>query len=345
MTCPRSSAWGRTTGDLRERFNALFSRQAARAGQGAATSGRLRDISFSVAEGESFGIIGHNGSGKSTLLKLITGIYTPTKGTFKTRGRISALIEVGAGFHPDLTGRENVYLNGSVMGMKKREIDKKFDEIVAFSELEQFIDTPVKRYSSGMYMRLGLRRRRARRPGHRAGGRGAGRRRRVVPAKCMKRMQDLRREGQDHRLHLAQHGRGRRLCKRVMLLSHGEMLTIGEPKEVVTAYRTSLAADRERRRQSAAAPEQGRPRDIEILGVRLRDEAGRECDTVGMGASVRLECDYRANVPVENPAFGVTINRDDGLYIFGPNTVYDDVPVGPICSGKARSASHTTPCH
>ena len=321
---------GATTGDLRDRFSSLFSRRPPEK----ATNDfwALRDISFNVAEGESFGIIGHNGSGKSTLLKLITGIYTPTSGTFKTRGRVSALIEVGAGFHPDLTGRENVYLNGSVMGLKKREIDKKFDEIVAFSELEQFIDTPVKRYSSGMYMRLGF----------------------AVAAhvdpdivlvdevlavgdesfqqKCMKRMHDLRREGKtivfiSHSMDAIS-----ALCQKVMLLSHGEMLTIGEPKDVVTAYRVSLAADRDRRGQASleVVPEHGQPKDLEILRVRLLDEAGRECDTINIGDPVRLECDFRANIPVEDPAFGVAINRDDGLYIFGPNTKFDGFPVGRV---------------
>ncbi len=116
----------------------------------------LKDVSFEVEQGEALGIIGHNGAGKSTMLKLLTRIMDPTKGRIRTRGRVSALIEVGAGFHPEMTGRENIYLNGSILGMTRAEIDRKFDEIVAFAELEKFIDTPVKRYSSGMYARLGF---------------------------------------------------------------------------------------------------------------------------------------------------------------------------------------------
>jgi lipopolysaccharide transport system ATP-binding protein len=116
----------------------------------------LKDISFEVEQGEALGIIGHNGAGKSTLLKLLTRIMEPTRGRIRTRGRVSALIEIAAGFHPEMTGRENVYLNGSILGMTRKEIDSKFDEIVAFAELEKFIDTPVKRYSSGMYARLGF---------------------------------------------------------------------------------------------------------------------------------------------------------------------------------------------
>src|SRR5215216_1525062 len=114
----------------------------------------LRDISFDVERGEILGVIGRNGAGKSTLLKVLSRITKPTEGSIKLRGRIGSLLEVGTGFHPELTGRENIFLNGAVLGMKRTEIVQKFDEIVAFSEVEKFIDTPVKRYSSGMYMRL-----------------------------------------------------------------------------------------------------------------------------------------------------------------------------------------------
>jgi lipopolysaccharide transport system ATP-binding protein len=114
----------------------------------------LKDVSFDIEEGEVVGIIGRNGAGKSTLLKILSRITEPTEGRITMRGRVASLLEVGTGFHPELTGRENIYLNGSILGMKKREIDTKFDEIVKFAEIEKFLDTPVKRYSSGMYVRL-----------------------------------------------------------------------------------------------------------------------------------------------------------------------------------------------
>src|ERR1700686_3068165 len=116
----------------------------------------VRDVSFQIGRGDALGIIGPNGSGKSTALKLLSGILKPDKGTLSVRGRLSTLIELGAGFHPDLTGRENIYLNGTILGMRRAEIDRKFDAIVEFSGLAGFIDTPVKRYSTGMYARLGF---------------------------------------------------------------------------------------------------------------------------------------------------------------------------------------------
>jgi lipopolysaccharide transport system ATP-binding protein len=140
---------------LRDLIPAL-ARRAVKGGLGKSEFWALRDVNFQVERGEAFGIIGHNGAGKSTLLKHLCGILVPTSGELVVKGRLSALIEVGAGFHPDLTGRDNIYLNGTILGMTRAEIRSKFDAIVEFSELADFLDTPVKRYSSGMYARLGF---------------------------------------------------------------------------------------------------------------------------------------------------------------------------------------------
>ena len=151
---------GHRSTELRERFGNLLRRdnqsRLHRPAKPNDVFWALQDVSFTVEPGQPVGVVGHNGSGKSTMLKLLTGIMLPTKGSIKVKGRVGALIEVGAGFHPDLTGRENVYLSGSILGLSRRDVDARFDRIVQFANLERFIDTPVKRYSSGMYMRLGF---------------------------------------------------------------------------------------------------------------------------------------------------------------------------------------------
>lgn len=196
----------------------------------------LREVSFDVDQGEAIGVIGHNGAGKSTILKILTGIMQPTKGVVRTRGRVSALIEVGAGFHPEMTGRENIYLNGTILGMTRAEIDRKLEDIIAFAEIEDFVDTPVKRYSSGMFARLGY----------------------AVAAhvepqvllvdevlavgdlpfqqKCFRHMQGLVEKGcavilVTHSMHNA-----RQLCKRLVWIHEGQVRMIGSAEEVSQHY-------------------------------------------------------------------------------------------------------------
>ncbi|MCZ6785782.1 MAG: ABC transporter ATP-binding protein, partial [Planctomycetota bacterium] len=199
----------------------------------------LRDLSFSVERGEALGIIGHNGAGKSTLLKLMSGIMEPTRGSLDVSGRLSALIEVGAGFHPDLTGRENVYLNGTILGMRRAEIRRKFDQIVAFSGLEEFIDTPVKRYSSGMRVRLAF----------------------AVAAhlepeillvdevlavgdvafqnKCLGKMDEASRSSRTILFVSHNMGMMTRLCTRAIWIDGGQIRLSGSPTEVVAEYLSS----------------------------------------------------------------------------------------------------------
>src|ERR1035437_6755122 len=145
---------GKTARRVSSAFAGLFSKRHKHKYSKEADFWALEDVSFSVQEGEAVGIIGRNGAGKSTLLKILSQITPPTEGKITCRGRIASLLEVGTGFHPELTGRENIFLNGAILGMTRSEIRRKFDEIVAFAEIEQFLDTPVKRYSSGMYVRL-----------------------------------------------------------------------------------------------------------------------------------------------------------------------------------------------
>lgn len=196
----------------------------------------VRDVSFQIPRGEAFGVIGNNGAGKSTILKLLTGIMKPTRGTLAVRGRLSALIEVSAGFHQDLTGRENIFLNGTILGMSRQEIARRFDEIVAFSGLEEFIDTPVKRYSSGMYARLGFSVAAHVDPDILIVDEVLSVGDFVFQLKCVERMTSIIRGGAtvvfvSHNLRAVGD-----LCSRALLMSHGQAAAIGPTDEVIRTY-------------------------------------------------------------------------------------------------------------
>jgi ABC-type polysaccharide/polyol phosphate transport system ATPase subunit len=201
----------------------------------------LRNVSFTIDRGETVGIIGRNGSGKSTILKLIAGVMAPTEGEVRVLGRVSPLIELGAGFHPDLTGRENVYLNALILGMKSREIREQFDSIVDFAELREFIDTPVKRYSSGMYMRLGFAVAVHSNPEILLVDEVLSVGDAHFQEKCLEKMHEFQRRNVSivvvsHSMDLV-----RRFCDRVLLIDHGRLLADGAPAEVVARYEELLA--------------------------------------------------------------------------------------------------------
>ena len=196
----------------------------------------LKDINFSILPGEVVGIIGRNGAGKSTLLKILSRITSPTSGDIRLNGRISSLLEVGTGFHPELTGRENIYLNGTILGMRKQEIDRKFDEIIAFSEIEKFLDTPVKRYSSGMYVRLAFAVAAHLEPEILLVDEVLAVGDAAFQKKCLGKMGDVAKEGRtilfvSHNLAAVQ-----ALCSRSILLDSGKIVSEGETEKVITDY-------------------------------------------------------------------------------------------------------------
>jgi lipopolysaccharide transport system ATP-binding protein len=214
----RVRSLGRGTGGRREEFWAL------------------RDIDFEVLEGETFGIVGHNGAGKSTLLKILSRVTPPTTGEIRVRGRVGALLEVGTGFHAELTGRENIFLNGSILGMGRTEVERKFDEIVAFAEVEDFIDTPVKRYSSGMYLRLAFSVAAHLEPEILIVDEVLAVGDAAFQQKCLGRMGDVASEGRtvlfvSHNLTAVS-----KLCQRSMLLDHGGKVAEGPTAEIVDRY-------------------------------------------------------------------------------------------------------------
>ncbi len=231
----------------------------------------LRDVSFAAEPGTSLGIVGHNGSGKSTMLKLLTGIMKPTGGSIRTKGRVGALIEVGAGFHLDLTGRENVYLNGSILGLSRREIDRKFDQIVDFAGLEQFIDTPVKRYSSGMYMRLGFAIAVHIDPDILLIDEVLAVGDTLFQNKCMRRMKEFQLQGGT--VVFVSHAMTQvaELCQHCVWLDHGQLLYYGETKEAVDRY-MALVAEREEEEFKRKHPEEWAIREAERREAEARAE-------------------------------------------------------------------------
>ncbi len=201
----------------------------------------LQDVSFSVGRGETFGILGHNGSGKSTLLKCIAGTLVPSDGAIRIRGRLSALLELGAGFHPDLTGRENVYLNGSILGFSRSRIDAIFDDIIEFSGLGGFMDSQVKHYSSGMYARLGFAVAVNLDPDVLLIDEVLAVGDEAFQAKCLERITQFQRDGRTICLVTHSPDMIRSLCDRALVLDHGRMRFCGDVNEAVTAYRHALA--------------------------------------------------------------------------------------------------------
>src|SRR5918998_2818431 len=193
----------------------------------------LKEVSLEVQQGELLGIVGHNGAGKSTLLKILSRITKPTRGRVVLRGRVGSLLEVGTGFHPDLTGRENVFLNGAVLGMRRAEVARKFDEIVAFSETGQFIDTPVKHYSSGMYVRLAFAVAAHLEPEILMMDEVLAVGDAAFQQKCLGKMKDIRQHGRT--IFFVSHSMPAvtRLCRRVILLHNGQLVSEGEPQAVV----------------------------------------------------------------------------------------------------------------
>ncbi|SDW04091.1 ABC transporter ATP-binding protein [Thiocapsa roseopersicina] len=263
----------------------------------------LRDVSFEVREGEILGIIGRNGAGKSTLLKILSRITAPTSGQIKIRGRVGSLLEVGTGFHPELTGRENIYLNGAILGMKKPEITRKLDEIIDFAEIEQFIDTPVKRYSSGMTVRLAFAVAAYLEPEILiidevlAVGDAA------FQKKCLGKMKDV--AGHGRTVLFVSHNMGSisDLCTRATLIEHGKMKTEGHPKDIVERYLTSgthNASSRQWQNDEAPGDTSCRLLSIEVF------QSNQPIST--SAALITLPVDIRTTVRIDSAAEEIGIN-------------------------------------
>jgi ABC-2 type transport system ATP-binding protein len=289
----------------------------------------LKDVSVEVPEGRTLGLIGPNGSGKTTLLKVVAGILRPTEGRVTTRGRIAALLALGAGFHGELTGRENVYLNASLLGLSRRETDRRFDQIVEFAELEEFIDNQVKFYSSGMYVRLGF-----------------AVAVHVEPAillvdevlavgdigfqrKCLEKVEAFQREGRTivfvtHAPELVV-----RVCDHVVLLDHGRIRAMGEPKDVVRDFRALMS-----KQDLAYGWDQG-TKEIEIVAAELLGRDGSVADSLAPGDELVIQMDLAARAPVEDPVVSFAIHDEQNQFVFGTNSDWREKR-WPVFEGKQR---------
>jgi ABC-type polysaccharide/polyol phosphate transport system ATPase subunit len=277
----------------------------------------LRDVSFDVGEGETFGLIGENGSGKSTMLKCLTKILRPNEGTCEVKGKVSALLELGAGFHPELSGRENVYLNGAILGLSQRELRGRFDEIVEFAGVGSFIDEPVKNYSSGMYVRLGFSVAINVDPDVLLVDEVLAVGDEAFQRKCSEKFAELRRAGKT--VVLVSHGLAQvqNMCDRVAWFSHGKLMAVGDPREVIEAYTETVQIDRQVDEAGHARWGSGEGR---ITGVTLRNGDGAPVTRVRSGSPARLSLAYEMQEAIERPVFAVTIRTLDGFEVSGPST-------------------------
>jgi ABC-type polysaccharide/polyol phosphate transport system ATPase subunit len=300
----------------------------------------LDDVSFEVPRGCTYGVIGENGSGKSTLLKLAAGITRPTRGRIEVEGRVSALIELGAGFHPEISGRENVAINGIMLGLTRRQVEERFDEIVRFAELEQFIDAPVKTYSSGMYARLGFAVAINVDPDVLLIDEVLAVGDEAFTRKCLDKIGEFRRRGRTILLVTHSLGLVEKMCDEVLWLRHGRHADHGDPKRVVDAYLTYVAGGEEallkgeqQLQESRAAAStgaegpggeyrQGRwgAREVEIAAVRLLDAQGHERHVFVPGERLTVALQVRAPKPIADFVFGIGLFTADGVAVYGTNT-------------------------
>jgi ABC-2 type transport system ATP-binding protein len=277
----------------------------------------LTDVSFDVQPGDMFGIIGENGSGKSTLLKCMARILRPDKGSIHVEGKISALLELGAGFHPELSGRENVHLNGSILGLKKRELDRKFDEIVAFAGLERFIDTPVKSYSSGMYVRLGFSVAINVDPDVLLIDEVLAVGDESFQRRCAEKFADLKEQGKTVVIVSHSLGSVRSLCDKVAWLEHGVLRDVGPAGSVIDSYIDEVHEDRE---QVAEAGSRWGSGEARIERIELLDAGGRPTERVHTGDAVTIRLHYQFQERIPRPVFGLAIHTVQGVHVTGPNT-------------------------
>ena len=302
----------------------------------------LNDVSFDLEEGKVLGIVGRNGAGKSTLLKILSRVTEPTTGTVSVRGRVGSLLEVGTGFHPELTGRENIYMNGAILGMKSAEIDRKFDEIVDFSEVGQFIDTPVKRYSSGMYLRLAFAVAAHLEPEILVVDEVLAVGDAEFQRKCLGKMGDVAQQGRT--VLFVSHNMSAilRLTQEAIVLKKGQLIKRAPTAEAVDYYLSSGQAESGERIWGVE--------DVPVtsahfkpVAIRIKDRGGKVVDTVRSTEPVTVEWEYQLDAPVTGLRVGMYLSSMRGEYIF---TSFDTDDAAQFEQFGARKAGrYISRCH
>ncbi len=278
----------------------------------------LRDVSLEIEEGTTYGLVGENGSGKSTLLKCIARILRPDSGRIRTRGKMAALLELGSGFHPELSGRENVFLNGSILGLSKRDLTARFDEIVGFAGLERFIDQPVKNYSSGMYVRLGFSVAINIDPDVLLVDEVLAVGDAVFQRRCNEKFADFRRAGKT--VVIVSHAADamRTMCDKVAWLEGGRVVAEGRAKDVVDDYVDEGHEDRVE--TTTEADSRWGSGEARIRSVELLDATGRPVTHPSTGDTVTFRIRYRADQPVSKPVFGLALETLDNTWLWAHHT-------------------------
>jgi lipopolysaccharide transport system ATP-binding protein len=297
----------------------------------------VKDVDFELKRGESLGIIGPNGSGKTTLLRMLSGIFMPDAGRIEVRGKVGGLIHVGAGFHPMLTGRENIYVNGAILGMPKAMIDRKFDSIVNFADIGDFLDSPVRQYSSGMYVRLGFAVAVHSEPDILLIDEVLAVGDRDFSLKCYSRMQEIRDAGATTVLVSHNEYVIRERSQRALYMRGGSPVFIGPSEDAISLYiRDDLRLKAGRGHDlDAGGKREALPADRKaaITGFCFRDADGREISGLSTGGLLRAELRYTCVRAVVNPVFSVNFYTDNGL-VYAANSAYENVRFPDLCTGR-----------
>jgi ABC-type polysaccharide/polyol phosphate transport system ATPase subunit len=319
----------------------------------------LRDISFDLEKGQTLGLIGPNGSGKSTLLEILTGILEPTTGRVRTHGRVAALLELGAGFNPEFTGRENVFLNGEIMGLSRAEIERSFPRVAAFAEIGEFIDQPVKTYSTGMLVRLAFAAAIHVDPDILVVDEALAVGDALFSNRCVQKFQELKARGVTVVLVSHDLGLVKLLSDRALLLYQGQALAEGDPNDVINKY-IGMVLDRQKSAEevvaASAAPAAAETSDAleysfrhgdrraEVVRAELLNEQGQRTSVVRSGEAVKVRVLARFAEDHEAPMVGMMIRTRIGMDVFGTNTKLEELSLGPVKAGELLEVTFAFHC-